>query len=77
MALSVQRLLGCVALPAGLTVIAGVSALALCHLDVPVPGGTDFTFLLQAETRSHYPEAMSFAFVPWAQGGTGAFCVQW
>lgn len=67
MALLMQRALDCMAVPAGLTVIYGVSALALCHLDVPVPGGTDFSSLLQAETRSHYPEVVSFASVPWAR----------
>lgn len=66
MALSVQRALDCMAVPAGLTVVAGVSALALCHLDMPVPGGTDFTSFLQAKTRSHYPEVVTFAFGPWA-----------
>lgn len=58
--------LGLMAVPAGLTVVSGVSALALCHLDMPVAGGTDFTSLLQAETRSRYPEAASFAFASWA-----------
>lgn len=59
MAPSVQRVCGCTS---WVYCDRGISALALCHLDMP--GGTDFTSLLQAETRSHYPEAVSFAFVP-------------
>lgn len=44
---------------ARLTLTAGVSAPDLCHLDMPMPAGTDPTSLLQAETRSPYPKAVS------------------
>lgn len=49
----------CTALAARLTVTAAVSAPALSHLDMPMPAGTGSTSLLQAETRSTYPEAVS------------------